>query len=139
MLFHTYLPILGPKSNRHIRNSIPTPKLLEYLQHQFLLVGTKVHYRLTNVFFGSVAEDIQLRLVGPEDDAIAVEPVHGDGGVLEEVDELGVSGAEGRCVMEIWIMFVPRKLLQKEKHMTILDIYLCHGININNMNDIQKG
>mmetsp|Transcript_44202 Transcript_44202/g.94105 ORF Transcript_44202/g.94105 Transcript_44202/m.94105 type:complete len:266 (+) Transcript_44202:455-1252(+) len=80
------LPVLGPKPYRDVGDGVPGPKLLEYLQDQSLLIGAEVHYGLPDVLLGGVAQDVELGLVGPEDSAVAVEPVHGDGGVLKEVD-----------------------------------------------------
>jgi hypothetical protein len=49
----------------NVRNGIPTSKLLEYHQHQFLFIGTKVHDGLANIFLGGVTENVELGLISP--------------------------------------------------------------------------
>ncbi len=52
--------------------------------------------RLPDVLLRGVAEDVELRLVGPEHVAGAAEPVHRDGRFVQEVHELLRSGGIGQ-------------------------------------------
>mmetsp|Transcript_27724 Transcript_27724/g.80017 ORF Transcript_27724/g.80017 Transcript_27724/m.80017 type:complete len:205 (+) Transcript_27724:2257-2871(+) len=87
------LALLGTEANGNVPDGTAGSELLEYFQDQFLLVGTEFHDGLADVFLGSIAEDVELGVIGPEDDALPTEPVKSDRCILEEVQELCVPGS----------------------------------------------
>src|SRR4051794_17219323 len=52
-----------------------------------------------DVLRGSIAEHLQFGLVGPEDDAVGIDPVQSDGRVFDKVPEIAFALAQGQDLL----------------------------------------
>ena len=86
--------VIAAQPHRIIDQGFAAREPLQQIGHD-VLVSVELGQRMPDVLLRGIAQHLELRLVGAEDDAVGADPMHADGGVLEKVVEIRLAAPQG--------------------------------------------